>query len=124
MAITQHRSKRKPSGGRYKSGRKKRVYELAGKPVLTLMADVKKRIIRGKGGNKKQKLLSSNIVNVTVKGKSLKAKVLSVVGNQANPNFIRRNIITKGAIVETDIGKVKISSRPGQDGILNGIKVE
>ncbi|MFH1511592.1 MAG: 30S ribosomal protein S8e, partial [Candidatus Woesearchaeota archaeon] len=33
------------------------------------------------------------------------------------------NIITKGTIVDTDKGKVRITSRPGQDGTLNGVLV-
>ena len=35
-----------------------------------------------------------------------------------------RNILTKGAFVETNLGKVKITSRPGQDGNMNGILIE
>ena len=44
-----------------------------------------------------------------------------VLKNDANPNYIRRNILTKGAVVDTDKGHVKITSRPGHDGILNGV---
>ena len=29
-----------------------------------------------------------------------------------------------GAVVETEIGKVKITSRPGQKGIVNGVLIE
>ena len=48
-------------------------------------------------------------------------KILNVVENSANPHLVRRNILTKGAIVETEMGKVKVTSRPGQDACLNGI---
>ena len=44
-------------------------------------------------------------------------------GNSANPNYVRRNIITKGAIVETPEGNAKVTSRPGQDGVINGILI-
>lgn len=43
--------------------------------------------------------------------------------NPANIHYVRRNIITKGAVVDTSVGKVKITSRPGQSGSLSGVKV-
>ena len=49
--------------------------------------------------------------------------ILGVVENTANPNYVRRNIITKGAIVETPEGNAKVTSRPGQDGVINGILI-
>ena len=52
-------------------------------------------------------------VNTTHRGKS-----------NIDGSYVRRNIITKGAIVKTEAGLVKITSRPGQDGTLNGILVE
>jgi small subunit ribosomal protein S8e len=124
MAITQHRSKRKASGGRYKSHREKRVYEIGEHPILTQVGTSKAKTTRGVGGNLKRKLQSSDSVNLTENGKSKKAKVLSVVNNPANQNYTRRNIITKGCIIETSEGNVKITSRPGQDGNLNGVKVQ
>ena len=54
-------------------------------------------------------------------GKSSVATITNVIKNDANPNYIRRNILTKGAVVETDKGNVKITSRPGHDGVLNGV---
>ena len=57
------------------------------------------------------------------KAKVLHLKILNVVGNPANRHFVRRNIITKGSFVDTEKGKVRITSRPGQDGSLNGVFV-
>ena len=48
----------------------------------------------------------------------------TVLDNSANSHFIRRNIVTKGAIVETELGQVRITSRPGQNGIVNGVLIE
>jgi small subunit ribosomal protein S8e len=123
MGITQNRSKRKASGGKYHSYRKKRVYELGNHPILTQIGILKAKIIRGIGGNTKLKLMTSDYVNVMEKGKGKKVKITSVSDNPANQNYTRRNIITKGCVVETEEGQVKITSRPGQDGILNGIKL-
>ncbi|MFB6184110.1 MAG: 30S ribosomal protein S8e, partial [Haloarculaceae archaeon] len=44
--------------------------------------------------------------------------------NPSNPNYARRNIITKGAIIETSEGRARVTSRPGQDGQVNAVLVE
>jgi len=126
MAIWQGRSLRKPSGGRIRFPRKKRRYELGREPVYTHVAPLRKKVVRVRGGNKKIKLLRADEINVynPKTGKSEKAKIVSVIENPANPHFAQRNIITKGAIVETSLGKVKVTSRPGQHGVLNGVLIE
>jgi len=126
MGIWQGRSLRKISGGRIRMARKKRRYELGREPVYTHIAPVRRKIVRVRGGIYKVKLLRGNVVNVynPKTGKSEKANIISVLENPANPHFAQRNIITKGAIVNTSIGKVKITSRPGQHGVLNGVLVE
>ena len=126
MAIWQGRALRKISGGRIRMARKKRRYELGREPVHTHIGDRRIKIVRVRGGNYKIKVLRDTFVNVhnPKTGKAEKVKVISVVENPANPHFAQRNIITKGAIVETPIGKVRITSRPGQHGVLNGVLVE
>ena len=47
--------------------------------------------------------------------------IMSVVENESDPNYVRRNILVKGAIIETDKGRVRITSRPGKDGVINGV---
>jgi small subunit ribosomal protein S8e len=44
--------------------------------------------------------------------------------NTANPNYVRRNLLTKGAIIKTELGSARIVSRPGQDGIINALLLE
>ena len=56
--------------------------------------------------------------------KCSKATIKNVSGNPANRHFVRRNIITKGAVVETDKGKARITSRPGQEGTINAVLIE
>jgi small subunit ribosomal protein S8e len=51
------------------------------------------------------------------------ARVITVRENPANPNYVQRNIITKGAILETDLGLVRVRSPPGQDGVLSGVRL-
>ena len=126
MALTSHRSKRKATGGRYKDYRKKRVFEIRNQPVLTKLAERKVKTTRGVGGNLKTKILSINEVNVydSTSKKYSKEKIKTILENEANRHFVRRNIITKGSVVETGKGKVKITSRPGQEGVLHGILVK
>jgi small subunit ribosomal protein S8e len=56
--------------------------------------------------------------------KTSKVKILRFEQNDASKDFNRRHILTKGAIVETEIGKARITSRPGQHGVLNGILIQ
>lgn len=115
--------RKKPSGGRFKKARAKRKFEKGNLPILTSIGKKVVKIFRTKGGGRKLKLKSTELVNAFDKKnkKFVKAKLVRVIDNPANRNFIRGNIITKGAIVETDKGNVKITNRPGQDGVLNGV---
>ena len=125
MALTSQRSKRKATGGKYKGYRKKRVFEIRNLPILTKLSERKSKFIRGVGGFIKQKLLSEKIVNVydAKTKKHSKEEIKTIIENVANRHFVRRNIITKGCVVETEKGKVRITSRPGQVGALSGVRV-
>lgn len=126
MAITQARSKRKPSGARYKATRGKKHHECGNISVKTKIAENKIKTYRTRGGHTKKLLLNANIINLidTKKKKAVSAKIINVVDNPANRNFIRANILTKGTVVETNKGKARITNRPGQEGTINGVLVE
>ena len=85
-----------------------------------------RKMYRKNAGSLTARLLSANTVNVNLpkEGKTVKATINSVIANDADPNFIRRNIVTKGSIVDTSMGKVKITSRPGMHGVISGILLE
>ena len=127
MAISQLRSVRKPSGGKYKQkGRKEKSYELGREPAFTGLGKRRSKIIRARSNHQKAKLLGTDIANLfdpkTKKYEQVNIKTIS--GNPANRHFIRRNIMTKGAIIETNKGKARITSRPGQDGAVNAVLVQ
>ncbi len=126
MAIWQGRSLKKPSGGRIVLARKKRKRELGREPAFTRVAEYKeeRKIIRTFGGNRKVRLVQALYANVFDGGKGKKVKILSVVENPANRQYVRRNIITKGAIIQTEIGKAIVTSRPGQDGVVNAVLIK
>ncbi|MBS3152435.1 30S ribosomal protein S8e [Candidatus Woesearchaeota archaeon] len=125
MVIYQKRSKRKPSSGRYISSEKKKLANTGSLPTFTKVGNTKVKFKREYGGSFKRSLLSASQINVlnTKTKKIQKTEVLTVVDSPANRNFIRRNIITKGSILETKLGKVKVTSRPGQEGMLNGVLI-
>ena len=125
MARSQSRSRRKVSGGLYHYRRGKKKAERAGIPANSkLDAKTFIRTERVLGGHHKRQILSTNVITVSDhQGKTTKTEILNVVENSANPNLVRRNIFTKGAVVETKLGKVRISSRPGQEGMVHGVLV-
>lgn len=120
------RSRKKPTGGRLRSMRKKRKIDRGTKFLETRIDKLKNKIMKKRGGDSKVKLLSIDHANVSdSKTRKVKrARIVSVKDNRANPHYIRRNIITKGAIIETDAGLAKVTSRPGQDGIINAVLVD
>ena len=116
---------RKISGGKYVKRRKKRLNELAGQKRIVKLGEEKRKSKRTRGGNRKTFLLKSKSVNVVGKDKKIKKiEIKNVLETPSNRFLARQNIITKGTIVETEIGKVKITNRPTQDGNLNGILIE
>ena len=125
MAISQKRSRRKVTGGRYKTFSKKREHNKGNLPAFTKVGEVHVKTRRARSGSVNSFFLSANVVNVLdpKSRKSQKTEVITVIESPANRHFVRRNIITKGAIVDTKLGKVKITSRPGQDGVLNAILI-
>ena len=123
--ISQYRSKRKATGGKYQAARKKKLYEKGGNPSFTKVDEkVKSRVISARGNNVKVKALRVSYANVMKDNKVKKVKIRAVVDNSANRNFVRRNILNKGTIIDTEIGKARVTSRPAQDGIVNAVFIE
>ena len=125
MVVVQHRSKRKQSGGRYTSSRKKRKFEIGRAPTLTKIGKNDTKVIRAKGGRSKLRMMVAEKANVfdPASKKYSVVKINTVAENPANRHFIRRNIITKGGVINTEKGKAKVTSRPGQDGIVNAVLI-
>jgi small subunit ribosomal protein S8e len=117
--------KQKPSGGRRKAHRKKRKFEQGTFPAETLTGELKRKVVRGRGGNLKLKILREKQVCVADRktGKTEKTEIVRVVKNPANIDYDRRGVITKGAVVETPLGQARVTSRPGQHGILNAVLI-
>lgn len=121
----QGKSIRKPTGGRLRPNRGKRKFEMGSEITQPVIGASSRKVIEARGNCSKVKVLKENVVNVTdpKSGKTTKSTMTTEVNNPANKNYIRRNILTKGAVVMTALGKAKITSRPGQDGEVNAVLV-
>ena len=112
----------KTTGGRRVPLRVRRKYETdryPNEPINGAQVTVTRRI---RGNNKKTALKAIDFVNLaTGEAKVKKAKIIKVLENATNNDYKRRGIITKGAILETEEGKCRVVSKPGQNGIVNAI---
>jgi small subunit ribosomal protein S8e len=118
--------KKKPTGGTKRAWRGKRAYESGAEPTETILGNYRKRWIRTRGGGSKVRVAVADwaIVTDPASRKSSKSKLLRVVRNPANVDYQRRGVLTRGAVVETELGPARVTSRPGQDGVINAILVE
>ena len=119
------RSTTKRTGGRRRTNHKKRKHELGSSPTETRVDDRKLKIVETRGGNTKVRAIQNDVASVaTGDGTTVEADIENVAENASNPNYVRRNIVTTGAIVETSEGRARVTSRPGQDGQVNAVLVE
>ena len=115
-----------PSGGRKVQARGKRATEISTEKQFALVGEPKRKIYRKTGGNTMVRVMAANQVSINnpKTGKTTLGSIHSVVENASDPNYVRRNILVKGAVIETDKGRVRITSRPGKDGVINGVLLE
>ena len=114
----------KISGGRRIALRTRRKFEINRYPNEPLAGEQKTVTRKVRGKNVKTALVSAGFVNLVLDSKVKKTKIIRVLENPTNNDYQRRGVITKGAIIETEDGKCKVVSRPGQDGVVNGILVK
>ena len=117
--------KRKLTGGKKRVYRGKKKFEHGGFAAETILGEPKRKSTRGFGGNTKIKVLSDKFASVTdpKSGKTEKSEILRVAKNPANVDFNRRGVITKGAEIETAMGLARVTSRPGDDGVINAVLI-
>ena len=127
MPIYHVNDLKKISGGIKRPHRKRRKYELGDFPTETSVDIKEKRVVkRVRGGNIKIRLKYATYANVynPKENRSVKAKIIRVEKTPANPDYARRQIIVKGSIIETEVGRAMVTSRPGQDGVINAVLIE
>ena len=117
---------RKITGGKYRDFRKKKKNSRPGIERKVKLRETKRKTIKGRGKIKKTVLLSANKVNVldpkTKKTKNTEIK--NVLETPSNRFLARQNILVKGAIIETGLGKAEITNRPSQEGSVQAVLVQ
>jgi small subunit ribosomal protein S8e len=115
----------KITGGRRVPLRTRRKYEIDRFPneaVLGQQITVTRQV---RGGHVKTGLKTVDQVNLALgEGKVKKSKILKVLENATNNDYQRRGVVSKGAILETEDGKCRVVSRPGQHGLVNAVLIK
>ena len=124
--LWQGRSVRLPTGGRYRLTLVKRRTEIGSAPTDSHIGKERRSIIRTTGGSRKVRTMRAEYANVAdpKSGSVRKVKIEKVDANVANHKYLRRNLLTKGAVIRTELGKARILSRPGQEGVINAVLIE
>ena len=120
------KSRRKTTGGLRRPNRKKRRSEIGREKLFTSVGKEKAFQIRTRGGNSKMRLVHAERANAVdpETGKVSSTTITTVLENSANRNYVQRNFLNKGAIVQTELGPARVTSRPGQDGVVNVVLLE
>jgi small subunit ribosomal protein S8e len=114
---------RKASGGRYKKPKKKKLTGRQSQARIVKIGNKKTKLLKTRGGSKKLTSFFNRIANVTIKGKSKNTTIKNVIETPSNTFLARQNILVKGAIIETKLGKAKITNRPSQEGNIQAILI-
>jgi len=117
---------RKISGGKYHKLRKKRFHERKRQERPVTLKETKRKKLRTLGGHKKTILLNANTVNIVdpKTNKAQKVEIKNVLETPQNIFLSRQNRLMKSAIIETPLGKAKITNRPSQEGQVNAVLTE
>ena len=115
--------KRKETGGRRRPFRTRRAYEGDDYAFETEVGETVRDPKRTRGGSLRFGLRSTNEANVfdPTSNKTTKSKIIRVTANPSNREYERRGVITKGATIETELGKARVTSRPSDDGVVNAV---
>ena len=115
----------KITGGNRHPLRTRQKFDMDRYPNEALMGEQETATRKTRGNNRKIALKTVSHVNLVLPDTKIKrTKIIRVLENQTNNDYQRRGVITKGAILETEDGKCKVVSRPGQNGMINAILVK
>jgi small subunit ribosomal protein S8e len=118
------KSGRKISGGRYKKPKKKKLTGRQGQSRIVKIGEKKTKLLKGRGKTTKLVSFLGNVANIIIKNKGKKTKIKNVLETPSNVFLARQNILVKGAIIETELGKAKITNRPSQEGNIQAKLIE
>ena len=124
MSVRHDRSSTKKTGGKTRSYRKSRKYDLGSEFSSPSLGDTRTEKKSSRGNTEKNVVRTENKANIPVDGQVKNVDIDSVEDNPANDNYVRRSLLTKGTIIQTSEGEARITSRPGQDGVINAELLE
>lgn len=115
----------KITGGRRHPLLTRRKYDMDRYPNEAVMGQQVTVTRNVRAGLLKTALKTADYVNLALSdGKVKKTKILKVLENATNNDYQRRGVISKGAILETEDGKCRVISRPGQHGVVNAVLIK
>ena len=115
---------RKRTGGRKRPHRDRRKHESGREAAETTIGAPRMKVIDTRGGSQKIRALATDTAYIARGDETTETTIEDVVENDANPNYVRRNIVTKGAIIETPEGRARVTSRPGQSGQVFAVAID
>lgn len=126
MTFWKTKSNRKATGAKRHNIVNKRRRERGRVFLAPVIGPADRKAERMRGGHWKFPVARAELALVSnpSTGKVVSSKILTVVTNPANPNYVRRNILTKGAIIKTEAGEARITSRPGQHGAVQAVLIK
>ena len=116
---------RKITGGKYHKNRKKKLYEKTKQEKIVTLGETKRKEIKVRGGNNRIFLLRTNIANVSnSEGEIKKTEIKNVIETPQNRFLARQNRLMGGVLIETSLGKARITNRPSREGFINAVLLE
>ena len=118
--------KKKKTGGRRTQSRGRRIFQIDRYAAESQIGKEQKRIKPIRGTGIKIASITAEYANVSDKTtkKIIRSKIIKTIKNKSNRDYERRGVLTKGSTIETEHGIATITSRPGQDGVINCILVK
>lgn len=114
----------KLTGGRRHPLRTRRKYEIDRYPNEPLAGEQETVTRKVRGKNRKTALKAAGFACLASGGAVKRVKILKVLENPTNNDYRRRGVVTRGAVLETEAGKCRVVSRPGQSGTVSAVPAE
>ncbi|KAL7753312.1 ribosomal protein S8A [Sorochytrium milnesiophthora] len=98
------RHKRAHTGAKRSHYRNLRKFELGRQPANTKLGAKRVRTVRTRGGNQKARALRLDAGNFSWGSESItrKTRIINVVYNASNNDYVRTNTLVKGAVIQID----------------------
>jgi small subunit ribosomal protein S8e len=120
----QGKSRRKYTGGRRIASKGKRKFELGREAAEPHLDETRRKNVDTLGGNRKVRLLRCNMANVTdpSNNSTRQVSIETVVDNNSNKHYIRRNILSQGGPLSMTLRSRRFYVRTVWTGLCAGAR--